>query len=521
MKTIDIYRGTDLLATIKPSDSSTQNKAIMGDNALNLDFEDSRHISFQINDWCEVFGERYVVNAKPTVTKSSTRYYDYKVPMVAEGTLISRVQFLFLGDDNSLKEPDFSLMGNADTFMDLLMQNLHRVDSSWVRGQVQPTAYKNMTFSAENCYNALSRIAEEFGTEFWLEGKTVHLVKRVTDTGHTFKYGRGNGLYDLTGQPIDQSSVITRLYAFGSDKNLPSDYRNFSRRLRMTDGELYVEQNTAQYGVIEFTQIFDDIFPHRTGKVTGVNAIDPFLFTDSTMDFDINAQLLPGISAKVTFNTGQLSGYTLEIKSFNNTTKEVRVLLNKDERALDIPNTNIRPAIGDEYVFVDIIMPDSYITAAEAALKEAAVSMLDQVSVPQEKYTVTFDPTVLRRKNIIPAIGQLLWITDSQFGLDRKIRITSSTRKVVDEWDISVELADTVNAGKIDLLVNNGSNNARDIVSLEDYLKNNSTLNNNIIGDVNIRQGTVRLEEFPTTATMTGFSEVVVENATGKLFKKV
>lgn len=520
MQTVDIYRGADLFVTIKPDADSSQTKAIMGENVIRLAFDDNRHIKFQINDWCTVFGEKYILMGIPSITKFSQFRYRYIVEMKAEGALLSRYQYLFLGDDNSLKETDFSLMGNTNTFMNLLLQNLHRNDTEWKLGEITPSGYKNITFS-DNCYNALVRIAEEFETEFYFVGKTIHLGKRSKDTGYSYKHGKNLGLREITPQPVEGGGVVTRLLAFGSEKNLPSDYRNFSRRLRMTDGELYIEQNTDLYGVIEYTQIFDDIFPNRTGKVTGVDALDPFSFTDSSIDFNINDYLLPGTAAKVTFNTGQLKGYTFDIRSFDWPTKEVVILLNKDERAIEVPSALLKPAIGDEYVLVDITLPEPYIIAAEAALTEAAATLLNQISVPQEKYSIVFDPTYLRRKNQFPAIGDLIWITDANFEIERKIRVTSTTRKIVNEWELSVELADTISYGRIDVIINMQNSNARDIIDIEKYLENNSTLNNNVIGDLNIKQGTAKIQDIPTTSTMVGYSELVIDNSTGRLFKKI
>jgi hypothetical protein len=85
----------------------------------------------------------------------------------------------------------------------------------------------------------------------------------------------------------------------------------------------YIQYNTQVYGVIEQTITFDDIYPHRTGVVTGVDALNPFIFDDTLIDFDVNSYLLPGTSAKVVFNTGQLAGYSFEIKEggFINATK--------------------------------------------------------------------------------------------------------------------------------------------------------------------------------------------------------
>ncbi|MHA4844409.1 phage tail protein [Flavitalea antarctica] len=525
MQSVDIYRGNgQLFASVKPDDQSGQTKAIMGANRITLSWEDSRHLEFKINDYCHVFGEKYTLVSEPYVTKLSVFHFRYQVEMVSQGELLARCNYLFLGDNNTLKETDFSLMGNAQDFMNLLVTNLQRIDTSYTLGEVIPTDYKLLTFAAENCYNALGRIAEAFNTEFWLIGTTIHLAKKQRDTGFTSKHGKGNGLYEITAQPpSDGSSVVTRLYAYGSDKNIPPEYQNFTKRLKLPGGADYIEKNTSLFGVIEFTKIFDDIYPQRTGTVSGVNLLNPFEFGDGSIDFDLNAYLIPGMSAKVTFNTGQLSGYTFDINKYEHVFKRVHINLNRDEAALEVPNNLMRPAIGDTYVFTDILMPPSYITNAETRLLAAATKLLNDISVPQKKYTVVFDPVYLRRLNRAPQIGDLIWITDSQLGLQRKIRITSTTRKIVNEFEITVEVADLITAGKIELVINGQNANTRDIIDLDKYLQTNPTLNNNVIGELRIKQGTIAFDPtgVPTTSTMTGFTQLVVENATGKVYRKV
>jgi hypothetical protein len=522
MQTVDILRDDELFVTIKPDDNSVQKKVIMGENSVTIQFSDSRFIDFKINDYCFIFGERYILTAAPTSTKLSKYKFNYTLTFNSEGYLISRIQYMFLGDDNTLKESDFSLMGTARDFMNLLMQNIAREQTGWILGEVEDSIYKNMTFKTENCFNALGRIATEFGTEFWIEGKMIHLAKRYKDTGYTFRHGQDLGLKEITPQPINGGGVVTRLYAYGSEKNLPGAYRNFSRRLKLPTGTDFLEKNVDKYGVIEFTKIFEDIFPNRTGTVTGINGLDPFVFSDLNMDFDLNAYLLGGLTAKITFNTGQLSGYTFDIRSYNNSIKEFRILTSKDEKTLSIPDESIRPAIGDKYVLVDIALPQSYIDAAESKLKTEAQKVIDLISEPQINYAITFDPIYLKRKKIVPAIGNLIWITDYHYQLDRRIRITSTTRNIVKENEISVDVADQLSAGKIDTIISTGSSNSREIDNLSREINNNPTLKENrAIGDFQILQGTLVIDGMPTTASMTGFSDLVIENATGKIYRKV
>lgn len=467
MDTLSIYRGTTLVETIKPDDSSSQYKKVMGENELRLAFRMAYYTNFRINDFCTAFGETYKINALPQVTKISRFLYEYNMTMQAEGFDLLKAQYLLF------KACDFSLMGNTDTFIDLIISNANRISPGWIKGQVIPSSYKNLTFKTDNCYSALSIIANGFDTEFSIEGKTIHLTQRSKDTGLTLKHGKFNGLYEIVRTNVDNTNVFTRLYAYGSNKNLPTDYRGGTRlkmqfvnvpafynpltnrtRPAIIDPGDYIELNTGTYGIIEATQIFEDIYPHRTGTVTSVNAANILKIIDSSLNFDINAKLMPGTAAKITFNTGQLAGYTFNISAYNNTTKEITIIPNHDETALDIPSLLIKPAIGDTYVLIDIIMPDSYVLAAEEELKNKAISALALASEPQLQYSLTPDPIWIFNKGITLNIGDMVWFIDSEMEIRRQVRIVSALRNILKDTTYTIELSDVVTKGLLSILQN-------------------------------------------------------------------
>lgn len=629
MNEIDIYRGASLFTKIKPENSSIQFKKVMGENQLQLNFRTSQFFDFEINDYCTVFGERYQFNELPIVKKLGTTLYEFQGVMESEASDLGKIQFLFLGSNNILRESDFSLMGDATMFIDLVIANAQRIDPTWVKGEVIPTGYKNLSFKEENCYNALSKIAEAFGTEFWIEGKTIHLVKVENDTGIVLQYGKNKGLYDLTRTTVAQSGVFTRLYAYGSDRNLPAGYQNYSKRLSLppaphpclvssvtatvvdngngtrtftfsftppsdpgvtalqleyrisgssdpwtnnagaatsprvvtvptldsydfvfrTLGAVcggiatlpitvnatfttpilvnspipYLEKNVAKYGVREAVKIFEDVYPHRTGTVTSVNVANEYQFSDTNINFDVNAQLLPGISPKITFNTGQLAGYEFDVASFDNGTKTFIILKNKNERVLDIPNSLLKPAIGDEYVMTDINMPQSYIDAAEIELQTRAQAFLDDISEPQHVYAVNINPVYLMQKGYILGIGDMMWIIDQELEVQKRIRIISTSRNLINEFQYQVDIADAVTPGKIEKILADGKAVTQQVSTLQQTVITKDIWNNKVIGDFSIKQGTLVFDitALPTHAAGAGFSDLLVENATGKVYRKV
>lgn len=614
MRSINFYRAGTHFIEVKISETGRQQtKMVNGENTLLLTFEDSRYISFALNDYTTVFKdteweEVYKINKLPLVIKSATNNWRYTVQMESEAYDLAKASFMGLDAGNDLTEPEHSLMGDAETHLKLLLENIHRVDPAFEMGEVLPTDAKLITYSKDNCYNALVKMAEAFSSEMWVRGKKISLTKIQQDRGRLYQQGQNRGLYTITREAIEDKNIATRVYAFGSDKNLPPNY--LASRLRLpveadpalvsnvtvtvvpdistvgfslhftpptipgitslhvefreagstgafsvqagpamsprylsgfaigtqleikfttvtnagtftTDAitvfedttlpELpaphtpYIEKNTDLYGVIEHTEYFD-VYPTRTGVVTGVDATDPFKVIDTAIDFDINEYLI-NTPAKITFNTGQLAGYTFNLQSYTHSTRTIVFLKNADEKAIDVPNEVLRPAIGDTYVLTDIMMPQEYVEGAEARLLAEAQKFLDVCSIPQVRYRIDFDPVYLRRKKYMPVIGELIWIKDEQLNVERKIRVTATNRSIVNEWDVSVEMADVVSYGTINRITSGLQTNAQDIENIQKFFANRDALNGRMV--------------LPTTSDVSALQPVYVDPLTNQLFRKL
>ncbi|HEY8660602.1 MAG TPA: hypothetical protein VIL78_16315 [Hanamia sp.] len=617
---LTIFRKGIEVVSFKPADNSSQSKKIMGDNIISLSFELNQIINFLIGDYTDVFGETYYLARAATITKTSLYNYKYEMQMVSSQYALSKAQYMFYDSMNILREGEFSLTGNAGMFIDLMIKNINRIDTGWTKGGIIDTGTKTITFSKTDCGSALAAIATAFQTEYCISGKVIHLSKLENATPYKFKYGNSKGLYEIIRAQVDNTNVVTRLYAFGSEKNLPPDYP--SMRLRLpggytflahniswtvevgdttgdgfpsvtylntvvmgfyfpantaitkvvietrvkgnttttkwetttgtirflvnntvlnearalsedADGNIlatspffdidgaanavptdpiltsdealpYLEKNTEIFGVIESNYIDEDIYPHRTGIVSGVDATNIYIFSDSGIDFDINAQLLPGLSAKITFNTGQLAGYTFEISHFNNSTKEVTVLKNKDETAIDVPSALLRPAIGDEYVLTDIEMPISYVQAAEQELQAKAQADLDLYSNPVYQYSIVCDPKYFRARIIKMDIGDVVWLSDSELQIEKYIRVISLTKSLIDEFVYNLELGDIVPVGTFQQLVANQQGTQGAVDSVTDTVGKNALLNGYLI--------------CPVAADTSAMKQIFVDD-TGKIWK--
>lgn len=512
MDAISIYRGSDLLIDVKPDDVSVQEKGVMGVNEIRMRVKMSIYVDFQIGDYCDVFGERYFIHYLPDTVKTGRNAWEYSLNMQSYVEKLKFRQYMFYGDDNTIKETEFSLNGKAADFLNVLITNMNRDDSGWSIGECDDTLITNLTFSAQSCYDVLKVLAETFATEWWVVGKKISLAKKRLDTGFVFEHGKNKGLYTITRTNISDANLITRLIVFGSDRNLPSNYRNYQKRLLMTGGLRYLEKNTGLYGIREAVQIFDDVYPHRDGLVTGVDAGNPFVFTDSTIDFDVNTHLLPGLTAKITFNSGQLTGYTFDISSFDLGTKTFTILKNNDEKNLDVPSDVLRPAIGDAYVIVDIQMPTTYYTFAEDYLKAKAQKFIEASSVPQISYQVVTDPKFMNDYDREVTAGNLVFIVDDQFNVNRKIPIMNAQRNIVRENQYTLTLADSVDKNPLDDVINIAKKNFLDLLKLNQRLKGQALLNGTIIRPLSVSPGSgINLSNIPTVDDTTGLPQLFLD----------
>ncbi len=444
----EIKRGTVVIATVRPEGSITTK--IMGEELVSMTFTLANNIVFKTNDTVVVYGNTYYLLNEPIVEKRSTKEYRYQLQFAGIKYELSKVQLFFPDADNNLTVSEFSITGTANQMLNLVVQNANRVQSGWSLGVIDNLDGKQVDFNGHNCLTAISKIAEEFDAEYWIDGdKTIHLTERKAISGLSLEYGKNKGLLSITRTPYDNSNIVTRLYVVGSEKNIPADYRNYTKKLQMPVP--YLEKNVSKYGVIEHVQTFEDIYPKRIGTVTGINAESPLQFTDADIDFDLNETdangtviLINDIPAKVTFNSGQLAGYTFEIKKngYNTTTKTFELVPNKDEKDLVVPSELLRPSVGDTYVITDIAMPQSYITNAEILLQNEAQAYLDENSEQRNKYSVAPDPFYFEEINANIVLGNTINFKDVDFSLDDDLRVVSLTKDLQNPYNVSFDIAE-------------------------------------------------------------------------------
>lgn len=487
---------------------ATLTSSLMGDDYISLKIVSANWLSFAKGDKITVGGKEYSIRATTTREVVSEGYYNYEP--VFYGVMYDLMKTIYRNCDKYGKsdKSTFDLTYTIKEFVQVLIYNMERDYPGLWKFDVDncpDTEAKTIQFSGVNCLQALQTLcnSEQFNLEFQITQdkgvRTIHIGKfgkRINPPSGAdfFEWGKGNGLYNLKEQKIDDKAIITRLWAEGGTTNIRSNYRDYSERLQLPypqrknqyehtlsdgtvvkvgtetigiadDAKRYIEDAALRdkIGSEEDVKTYDNIYPTRTGTVTAVVADDICAFIDDTMDFDLNKKddkgtvyLVDGTSAKITFTSGRLAGQQFELEAkggYNHETKKFRIIPFTDNRGLTIPSAETQDAyrieVGNTYKITDIYLPESYEQKAEENLWYAAMEDFKTATQAKAQYTLTLDRLYFLQElsrdtdTSVFEVGDYVPVKDTRFGIEKQMRIQKVTRNLLLEQDYQITLADT------------------------------------------------------------------------------
>ena len=465
-------------AAFRIINSISQKTELRSNDTIDVDITSRQFHDFKIGDTFFYLGRKYTLNQIPSYQKNSRNEYQYSATF--EGVMydLRRASYDVNIDTTGSAIYGETLTADLELFAKVLVENANRVfTDKWGLGELpENTETKTITFSEDdNCLGVLQRLCDEYDTDFTISTDNnglnkINFLQVGEEIPLEFKVGFNGGLYNLVREKVDSSDIITRLKVYGSDQNLGTSYR--SNKLVLpgkNKPNSYIENTDAieRFGIYEAVKVFDDIYPRRNGKVTSINTDSPYKFSDSSMDFDLNEKdaegntkyLIAGTAAKIHFNTGALAGYEFELHAYDNSTKEFHIIKFADENGYEFPskdNDVFRVAPGDEYVILDIQMPQVYIDNAENELLQKANEYLADKLEPNVQYSMDIDTLYLQRQlnetvTEFFKVGDFIKVIDEDFGINRFIRIKSIERDLRNPFDYKLVLSDT----KVTNLVSN------------------------------------------------------------------
>lgn len=234
----------------------------MGECFVAINFKHEVPINFQIGDYIVYRVERFELNYEPGKDKQARPdtygegfVYD-SVKFNALQDELARAEFLdVVLNDNELHYtalPKFPFyVQTLDDLLDRIQANLDEqigaglwkiysrnkersvqrgcLASDWLSMYGEGTRDNviesmSITVDSQTCWQALALVNEKWGINFIVRGRNIYVGTTGIQANHIFKYGLGNGLYEIIQNADSDQSVVTRLRAYGSEKNLPSHY---------------------------------------------------------------------------------------------------------------------------------------------------------------------------------------------------------------------------------------------------------------------------------------------------------
>lgn len=428
-----------LILDVVVDDSSYRNRVIKGDHNLTLKYSLAEHVELPVGSYCLFQGQRYTLERPEAFKMKHSRNFEYTVTM--ESYQAKAKIWKFRNPvDGRLK---FSLTARPIEHLQMFVDNMNRRDGGWTVGDCVEGVEHLINYDHDFCWDALTKQASEFETEFEIVGKRVSLRKVEYNKNNPLplSYGCGNGFKSGLGRSNSSNNPpVEILYVQGGEQNIDrSKYGNGVLLLPKNqtiayDGEHFEDEAgfnaaNARLYVVDDLGLFirradkalsslaedsldcSDIYPKRVGNVSSVVVVDAannfYDIIDNSIPATLNYEdcLIEGETMTIIFQSGMLAGREFDVKYYHDakTVKGVRKAARRFEivpqeiDGVTMPDNTFKPKAGDKYAVFKVMLPDAYIcdnatkTGAEWDMFRSAVKYLFDNEEQKFTFTGTLD----------------------------------------------------------------------------------------------------------------------------------
>ena len=451
---------------------------LMTEYYIEISFSLNKYVAFKRSDYIEWEGDKYILREDYQPEQISKREYQYTLKFEAIEMFFQDIQFYYL--NQGLKESEWSLTGNPEYFLKIAVDNINRYfkTTEYKLGTVEPSEIKFITFELNtNVFDALTQIADEYGAEWYMEGKTIHFLNKVY-FGDEVDFETDVSVLSMQRQEGESGTRYTRIVPLGSTRNIPKDYREttpgegvdaiYPKRLRIPTSKgdvIDAYPNMSPDEVVEGTVIFDEVYPKRIGAIQAVGTKEytqtdedtgtqtkwnAYKIKDSGINFK-EEYLLPGEELRLQFVSGDLNGMDFALifhkEGFSNAdNSQYFEIVRNDDYGKPLPNDVMKPKAGDQYVlygFNIALVSDQYVPAGELELFDTATEWMQK----QLKDTSVYEcPTVIKHfmdHQMNLEIGQRVkLIFDDENISTRSSRIMGFEKKLNNKYDAIYTVGD-------------------------------------------------------------------------------
>lgn len=404
---------------------------LMKEDYIMLKFSLENPIYFKLGSYVECNFELFeMCDLQKPAFNTNTAGYDYELRLDAYYWKWKNKIFKYTPETTG-QEASWNLTAPLDVQAGIVLRNLKALGytykgqdfvfsiDSTVENKSQLMSYDNI-----NILDACFEMAKKWDCECWVTENIIHFGR--CESGDAVDFEIGKNVQEMS-QSESRSTYATRIYAFGSTKNIPSDYRPVDetvvvngvvqRRLMLPEGTPYIDAypDMTTEEAVEQVVIFDEVYPRRTGIMSDVTTIEvtdkvenedgttteekwnAYRFRDTGVNFS-EKYILPGQELRIRFASGLLNGLEFAVK-FNpegkpekledggwNPEAQLWEIVRNEDYGRPLPGDVLFPQDGDEYVLSGWdstkITELGLVGAAEQELKEktekyAAKSKID------------------------------------------------------------------------------------------------------------------------------------------------
>nr|WP_296999583.1 hypothetical protein [Prevotella sp.] len=444
---IQIKRNNKVFFTLEDfGEGSKLSYQLMDHHYIILKFTTATPIYFEIGDSVEIPDFGYFELTSSYFPKhNDSDGYDYEMQMDAY-YMSWKNKLCKYRPQHGANETSFSLTTTVGVHMNVILGNLKALGLTYNGKEfsVDYTTYNNKAFDVQKRFlieygsisilDALNAICSEdaLNCEWWIDGSIIYLGYCEMEGQTTFEQD-ANVLSMSYSE--SKSTYITRLYAFGSDRNIPKGYFTGADADVTTDGvatdylmlpnkevdsdgfyakdgyleNVNVVKNDKQ--AIEGVVMFDDEYPKVECRVSSIKTYDStvdnedgtkttqtFWQVTSTDSFTNNFKeswIKSNLTLGIKFTSGALMGMEFDV-SFKVIDKvNYFEIVANDTYGRTLPDGVMCPKVGDKYFLFNWdatkITDTDLLPTAQLSLFDRAKQYYQKTMISNSNFTCTMD----------------------------------------------------------------------------------------------------------------------------------
>jgi hypothetical protein len=412
--------------------------SLMSEDYIVLKFSVEDPVYFKLGDYTDTeLGLFELVDLYKPTLNDSTGAYDYELRLDAHYYKWKNKIFKFNPEVGG-SEAGWKLTATLDVHLGVFLRNLSALGYTYkgtpfevnIDSTVAKTS-KLIVYDNTNLIDALTQMAETWECEWWVEDNQIRFGR--CEFGDPVDFVINENVERMSREE-SKATFATRVYAFGSTRNIPNNYRPVDesvvvngivqKRLMMPTGVPYVDAypDMTTEEAVEDVVIFDYIYPRRTGTMSSVTPVERtenvenedgsttqqkytvYQFKDTGITFSKD-YILPGEELRIVFQTGAMAGMDfavtfnpdnlpekLEDGSWNPQAQLWEIVRNEDYGRM-LPADTLIPTNGDTYNLYgfDSTSPvfEDMIKRAEEELEEKARDYVEKTKIDPNTYPCT------------------------------------------------------------------------------------------------------------------------------------